>query len=81
MSGGQRVRVSFFRHLPASMANAELVKLLLNNMGDGVGLLIFWLMFIVPTFLTKAASALSSWVLGLWARQYELQDPAQVSVI
>ena len=63
------------------MANAEPVKLLLNNMGDGVGLLIFWLMFIVPTFLAKAASVLSSWVLGLWARQYELQDPAQVSVI
>lgn len=57
------------------------VKLLINNMGVGVGLLVFWLIFIVPIFLAKAASVLSSWVLGLWAKQYETHDPAQVSVV
>lgn len=57
------------------------VKLLIDNMGVGVGLLVSWLIFIIPIFLSKAASVLSSWVLGLWARQYETHDPAQVSVV
>ncbi len=62
-------------------ANETSVKLLINNMGAGVGLLVFWLIFIGLIFLAKTASILSSWVLGLWARQYATHDPAQVSVV
>ncbi|KAJ3556039.1 hypothetical protein NM688_g2249 [Phlebia brevispora] len=56
------------------------LKLLFVNMGAGAGFVVFWMGYIVPVLAARATLVLDSWVLGLWARQYELHDPTQVSV-
>lgn len=56
------------------------VNLLFGNTGSGVTLVLFWVCFVGFVFATRLATTLETWVLSLWARQYELQDPRDVSV-
>ncbi|GJE87807.1 multidrug resistance-associated ABC transporter [Phanerochaete sordida] len=57
------------------------MKLLLTNTADSPGLPVFWIVFMTAMLASRSASTLDSWVLGLWARQYELHDPSDVSVL
>ncbi|KAJ3557433.1 hypothetical protein NM688_g1472 [Phlebia brevispora] len=54
-------------------------KLFFGNTGTGAGLYIFWLMYLLPLLVARFAAILDIWVLGAWARQYEIRDPAEVS--
>ncbi|EKM58631.1 uncharacterized protein PHACADRAFT_90147 [Phanerochaete carnosa HHB-10118-sp] len=56
------------------------MKLLLLNTAKGPMLVVFWLVFLSAMLASRSAAILDSWVLGLWARQYEIHDPSQVSV-
>ncbi|GJE87804.1 multidrug resistance-associated ABC transporter [Phanerochaete sordida] len=56
------------------------LKLLLANTAKGPGLAAFWVTFLVAFLGSRCLSILNTWVLGLWAREYEMHDPAQVSV-
>ncbi|THH01527.1 hypothetical protein EW026_g1193 [Hermanssonia centrifuga] len=60
-----------------------LVKLLFSNTSSGTaGLIVFWVVYFGALFLSKLAITTESWVLALWARQYEIHmgDPSEVSV-
>ncbi|CAL1696210.1 unnamed protein product [Somion occarium] len=56
------------------------MKLLLVNMAGKPGAIVFWGAFLVLGLVTRTMSNLDIWIIGLWARQYELQDPQDVSV-
>ena len=58
----------------------KIVKLLLLNTAEGPGVWIFWAVVLCAFLASRSAAILNSWVLGLWARQYEIRDPSQVSV-
>ena len=59
----------------------KIVKLLLLNTAEGPGVWIFWIVFLCAFLASRSAAILDSWVLGLWARQYEIRDPSQVPVL
>lgn len=52
----------------------------IGNMSFGSGTLFFWLIYILPVMVARIATVLDSWILGRWSHQYEIKDPAQVSV-
>ncbi|KAF7792450.1 hypothetical protein EIP86_003487 [Pleurotus ostreatoroseus] len=57
------------------------VNLFFSNTGLGLsGVAFFWVFFLLPAFMSKLASVLDNWVLGLWARQYETHEAQEVSV-
>ncbi|PSS37122.1 hypothetical protein PHLCEN_2v995 [Hermanssonia centrifuga] len=59
------------------------LKLLFSNTSSGTaGLVVFWVVYFGALFFSKLAITTESWVLALWARQYEIHmgDPSEVSV-
>ena len=56
------------------------MKLLFGNTGSGLTLALFWVVFVGTAFLSKVATLMQSWVLGMWAQQYEWHDSQDVSV-
>lgn len=56
------------------------VKLLFGNYGSGFGLILFWFTFVGSAFASRVATVTESWVVGVWAHQYELHDPQDVPV-
>ncbi|KAI0085670.1 multidrug resistance-associated ABC transporter [Irpex rosettiformis] len=58
------------------------LQLLLRNMAASPsGLVVFWVSFLVPCIGAHSSTILYTWVLGLWARQYEEKNPQDVNVI
>ena len=40
---------------------------------------LFWTAFLVLFAVTRTMTNLEAWIVGLWARQYELRDPEDIS--
>ncbi|GJE87808.1 multidrug resistance-associated ABC transporter [Phanerochaete sordida] len=57
------------------------IKMLFANTAKPSELPLFWFLVLTITVLCRLATIMDSWVLGLWARQYETHDPSQVSVV
>ncbi|GJE87809.1 multidrug resistance-associated ABC transporter [Phanerochaete sordida] len=57
------------------------IKTLVVNTAKSSELPIFWFLVLTITVLCRAAAILDSWVLGLWARQYQQGEPSQVTVV
>ena len=59
----------------------RLVNLFFSSTGIGLsGVAFFWILFLLPAFMSKMASVFDNWVLGLWAGQYESHEAQDVSV-
>ncbi|THG98467.1 hypothetical protein EW026_g3729 [Hermanssonia centrifuga] len=57
------------------------LKLLFSNTGSSVvGLIFFWAINFGFLFISKLSIILGYWVLALWAKQYEISDPSEISV-
>ncbi|PSR80691.1 hypothetical protein PHLCEN_2v6607 [Hermanssonia centrifuga] len=57
------------------------LKLLFSNTGSSVvGLILFWAVNFGFLFVSKLSIILGYWVLALWAKQYEISDPSEISV-
>ena len=69
-------RLSFF---DLFSLNTLPVKLYLGNMTGKNTIWLFWAVFLVLFAVTRTMTNLEAWIVGLWARQYELRDPKDVS--
>ena len=67
-----------FIHVQQS--NYHLVKLYFTSMQIRGGYVVFWTLYLGFGILSRLLYTLQTWVLALWAEQYEFKHPEDVSV-
>ncbi|KAK7694256.1 hypothetical protein QCA50_001436 [Cerrena zonata] len=55
------------------------MKLFLTNLSGKWGIWVFWATLLLALISTRVLTNLEIWIIGSWARQYELHDPSEVS--